>query len=132
MRFEKKLVSYTQKQIWEEYCSFLDLSMEEYMNIQKRLLIEQIDLMSKCELGQRLFKGKTPKTVKEFLSEIPLTTYEDYADILLPKNEAALPAKPSVWLETTWESGNHPVKVAPYTVEMLSVYKTNIIAAMIL
>ena len=113
MRFEKKLVSYTQKQIWEEYCSFLDLSMEEYMNIQKRLLIEQIDLMSKCELGQRLFKGKTPKTVKEFLSEIPLTTYEDYADILLPKNEAALPAKPSVWLETTWESGNHPVKVAP-------------------
>lgn len=132
MRFEKKLVSYTQREIWEEYCSFLDLSMEEYMEIQNRLLLEQIELMSKCELGQKIFKGKKPTTVKEFLTEIPLTKYEDYADILLPKNESALPGKPAVWLETTWESGNHPVKVAPYTEEMLSVYKNNIIAAMIL
>ena len=58
MRFEKKLVSYTQREIWEEYCSFLDLSIEEYMEIQNRLLLEQIELMSKCELGQKIFKGK--------------------------------------------------------------------------
>ena len=132
MRFEKKLKSCTQQEIWDEYCSFLDLSMEEYMNIQKRLLEEQIELMSQCTLGKRLFKNGVPKNADEYRRMVPLTKYEDYADILLAKNENALPKKPAVWLETTWESGSGCIKVAPYSENMLEVYKTNIIAAMIL
>lgn len=46
---------------------------------------------------------------------VPLTTYEDYADVLLLKKEDMLPDKPIIWIQTTWEGGKHPIKVAPYT-----------------
>jgi hypothetical protein len=88
--------------------------------------------MSKCDLGQRFFKGQYPKNVDEFRQLVPLTTYEDYADILLLRQEDKLPAPPVVWLQTTWESGNKPEKWAPYSEDMLKIYRTNIIAAMLL
>ncbi len=132
LHFEEKLKTETPAQIWDEYCGFLDLSLTEYMDIQKRLLTEQIDLLSKCGLGQRFFKGQVPKTVDEFRKMVPLTKYEDYADILLLKRGDMLPAPPVVWLSTTWESGNKPQKWAPYSEAMLDIYRTNIIAAMIL
>ena len=130
--FEEKLKTETPAQIWDEYCGFLDLSLNEYMDIQKRLLTEQINLFANCGLGQRFFKGQVPKTVDEFRKMVPLTKYEDYADVLLLKRDDMLPAPPVVWLSTTWESGNKPQKWAPYSEEMLSIYRTNIIAAMIL
>ncbi len=40
MKFEEKLRERDRKEIWDEYCGFLDLSMEDYMHIQKRLLME--------------------------------------------------------------------------------------------
>lgn len=30
--------------IWKEYCGFLDLTMQDYMKIQNRLMEEQIQL----------------------------------------------------------------------------------------
>ena len=71
------------QEIWDQYCSFLDLSIEVYMKIQRRLMEEQMQLWSNCELGRSILKGKQPKTIEEFRSMVPLTTYEDYADILL-------------------------------------------------
>jgi hypothetical protein len=132
VNFEQKLKDRSSKEIWQEYCGFLDLSIDEFIDIQCRLLQEQIDLLSKCGLGQRFFKGKVPQNVDEFRKMVPLTTYEDYADILLPKRADMLPADPVVWLQTTWESGCKPEKWAPYSEAMLDVYKNNIIAAMIL
>ena len=132
MKFEDKLKNYTQEEIWQEYCGFLDLSLSEYMQIQRRLLMEQIALLSSCDLGKRLFKGRKIESVDDFRRFVPLTTYDDYADILLLNKEEMLPAKPVVWLKTTWEGGNHPSKTAPYSAAMLDTYKNNIISAMIL
>ena len=132
MHFEEKLKTESAAKIWEEYCGFLDLSLDEYMTIQKRLLSEQLDLLAKCGLGQRFLNGRMPQTVDEFRKMVPLTKYEDYADILLLKREDMLPAPPVVWLSTTWESGNKPEKWAPYSEDMLNIYRTNIIAAMLL
>ena len=106
--------------------------MEEYMDIQYRLLKEQIACYSRCGLGQKIMHGEIPSSVEEFRRKVPLTTYEDYAEILLNKRTDMLPGEPVVWLETTWESGNRPQKLAPYTREMLDVYTSNILAAMIL
>ena len=50
VRFKEKLLKCQPGEIWEEYCGFLDLSIDEYMKIQYRLLDEQIDLFSKCGL----------------------------------------------------------------------------------
>jgi len=30
-----------QKEIWDRYCSFLDLSVDEFMEIQNKLLMER-------------------------------------------------------------------------------------------
>lgn len=89
------------------------------MAIQKRLLMEQITLMDRCALGRRFFGGNPPKTVEEFRRRVPLTSFGDYADVLLTKREEMLPAKPVVWLRTTWEGGDFPAKYAPYTESML-------------
>ena len=104
-----------QEEIWTYYCGYLDLSMEETMKIQRRLLHEQIQLMSGCTLGQQIFKGCKPESAEEFIETVPLTSYEDYAHYLLEKKEEVLPEKPRCWLRTSGRSGEYPMKWVPYT-----------------
>ena len=132
MRFQEKLHQYSKEELWEEYCGFLSLSPEEFMNIQKRLLLEQIELWSSSGLGQSILKGKYPRTIEEFREMVPLTTYEDYASVLLAKQAKALLCDPVLWIQTTWEGGIHPIKVAPYTKGMLDTFKHNVISCLIL
>ena len=132
MKFEEKLKQSRAEDIWNEYCGFLDLNIDEYMNIQNRLMEEQLSLWTGSQLGKKLLKGKSIHSVKEQRESFPLTTYEDYADVLLQKRGDMLPAEPIIWIQTTWEGGKHPIKVAPYTEGMLNTYKNNILACMIL
>ena len=118
--------------MWQQYCGFLDLSMDGYMKIQRRLMEEQIRLWSNCGLGQSILKGKHPQNLDEFRKMVPLTTYDDYADILLAKQPDMLPGNPVIWIQTTWEGGKHPIKVAPYTRSMLDTYRNNVTACLIL
>lgn len=118
--------------IWKEYCGFLDLTMQDYMKIQNRLMEEQIQLWSDCELGKSILKGRRPSGIDEFRRLVPLTTYEDYADMLLKKRSETLPGNPIIWIQTTWEGGRHPIKVAPYTRSMLDTYRNNVVACLIL
>lgn len=132
MILEQKLRKKQYDQIWRQYCGFLDISLTEFMEIQNRLMLEQLELYADCELGRRILKGKRPAGVSEYRRLVPLTSYEDYADILLSRVDSALPAKPVLWIETTWEGGKKPIKVAPYTESMLKSHKTNTIACLIL
>ena len=61
MNLEEKLKKQQYKEIWQQYCGFLDLSMDGYMKIQRRLMEEQVKLWSNCGLGQSILKGKHPK-----------------------------------------------------------------------
>lgn len=115
-----------------KYCGFLDLTMQDYMKIQNRLMEEQIQLWSDCELGKSILKGRRPSGIDEFRRLVPLTTYEDYADMLLQKRSETLPGNPIIWIQTTWEGGRHPIKVAPYTRSMLDTYRNNVVACLIL
>lgn len=132
MNFDRYLNEKRNAELWQRYCGFLDLSLKDYMGIQEQLLLEQIQLLSNCELGQHLFKGKTPKTMEEFRAWVPLTHYEDYADILLEKRENALPAPTSVWIETTWVGGKAPIKLAPYSEAMVRNYRDSALACIML
>ena len=102
------------------------------MKIQKRLMEEQIQLWSHSGLGQSILKGKYPQNLEEFRQMVPLTEYDDYADILLSKHPQMLPGNPIIWIQTTWEGGKHPIKVAPYTRSMLDTYRNNVVACLIL
>lgn len=105
--------------IWKAYLGFLDLSIDEFMKIQERLLLEQIELLSKCKLGQKLLVNRKIKTIDEFRKVVPLTTYEDYADTLLNKRSEELPSEPLHWVQTTWKGGSQPIKLAPYSRTMV-------------
>lgn len=132
MRFQEKLHEYSKEEIWEEYCGFLTLSTEEFMSIQRRLLAEQMELWCNSALGQSILKGKVPTTIEEFRTMVPLTTYEDYAPILLSKQTKALPGEPVLWVQTTWEGGVHPIKVAPYTKGILDTFQHNVMSCLVL
>lgn len=132
MRLEARLKKQKFEELWQEYCGFLDLDIDEYMNIQKRLMLEQIELWSNCGLGKKLLKGQKPRTIDEFRQALPLTTFSDYAETLLNKSNDMLPAEPVIWIETTWEGGKHPVKLAPYSKYMLDVYRKNVVASLFL
>lgn len=132
VNFEEKLRNQQYDDLWQEYCGFLDLDIGGYMRIQRRLMEEQIGLWSASALGKKLLDGGRPRTVEEFRRAVPLTTFEDYADVLLQKRSEMLPAEPVVWIQTTWEGGKHPIKLAPYTRGMLDVFKHNMVAALML
>ena len=132
MSLSEQLQKQQYREIWNQYCGFLDLNMEEYMNIQKRLMEEQISLWSNSTIGKTILKGKTPGNIEEFREMVPLTDYEDYADILLRKDGNSLPGNPVIWIQTTWEGGKHPIKVAPYTRSMLDTFRNNVVACLLL
>lgn len=132
MRFQDKLKTESKDQLWSEYCGFLDLSMDEYMFIQRRLMDEQLKGWKSSTLGRELLSGAEPETIEQFRECMPLTQYENYADTLLPRRSERLPGDPIIWIQTTWEGGLRPIKLAPYTREMLDTYKHNVMTVTML
>ncbi len=108
------------EELWQMCCGFIDLSLEDFMKIQKRLLLEQLELLRKCELGRYIMNGANPRNVEEFLEQVPFTTYDDYAPYLLKKREDVLPRKPALWQYTSGKSGEYPFRWAPVTTEQLN------------
>jgi hypothetical protein len=103
------------EELWQRCCGFIDLSLENFMKIQQRLLLEQIELLKKCELGHYILNGTNPCTVAEFRQQVPLTTYADYAPYLQKRRKKVLPERPLVWLHTSGRSFEHPSKWIPIT-----------------
>jgi hypothetical protein len=103
------------EELWQMCCGYLNLSLEQVMSMQKRLLLEQIRLLSRSALGKKLMPGPRPETVEEFRQRVPLTTYADYCPELLEQMEETLPVKPALWVRTSGRSGEYPYKWAPVT-----------------
>ena len=101
------------EELWQMCCGFIDLSLEQFMVIQKRLLLEQIKLLKGCELGRKVMCGATPETVEEFREQVPLTVYGDYLPELREKREDVLPAKVARWVRTSGKTGEYTVKWVP-------------------
>ncbi len=132
MNFEQKMKTMSQGELWAEYCGFLDLDIAGFMRIQNRLMEEQISLWSSSGLATPFLRGRKFDSIEAFRKAMPLTRYEDYADVLLQKQASPLPAEPIVWVQTTWEGGRHPYKVAPYTEGMLETFRNNMVACLVL
>src|SRR4030042_1623221 len=96
------------EELWQMCCGFVDLSLEQFMAIQKRLLLEQLELLKNCELGGKIMRGAMPETVEEFREQVPLTTYADYRPELPEYRDDVLPAKPIIWQHTAGRSGEFP------------------------
>ena len=97
-------------ELWQMCCGFLDLNIEQFMSIQKRLLIEQIELLNNSAIGRKIFKGTIPQNIDEFRKRAPLTTYKDYCPELSERRDDSLPMKPLLWQHTSGRSNEYPFK----------------------
>ena len=121
MKFEKKRFDFNfPETIWNRYCGFLDLTLDEFMAIQKRKLLEQITLLERSPMKNIYFKNKVPQSVEEFRKTVSLTTYEDYLPYLDKEKTDGLPAEPVVWARSSGRSSIKQFKWVPYSKEMLA------------
>jgi len=101
------------EELWQRYLGFLDLTLGEFMVIQKRKVMEHVAWFSQCELGQKIIGPKVPTTLEEFREWVPLTTYSDYAPYLLEQKSDALPEEPMAWMRTSGRGGEYEAKWSP-------------------
>lgn len=95
----------TEAELWQRYCGFLDLSISGFMDIQKELLMDEIERVADSTLGKKIMGDKKPKSVEEFRHAVPLTTYENYEPYLSERREDALAIKPEIWCHSSGRSG---------------------------
>lgn len=110
------------EEVWHKYCGFIDLPIGKFMEIQERLLLEQIDLLSKCEIGRNFMGNYVPTSMADFRAHVPLTTHKDYLPYFLrnPHTEpGVLPSEPVAWVRTSGRSSEYGFKWAPYSQEMV-------------
>ncbi|MBW1642605.1 MAG: GH3 auxin-responsive promoter family protein [Deltaproteobacteria bacterium] len=116
--------------IWQRFCGFLDLSVDEFMEIQESLLLDQIDLVSNSDLGKEIMGSTKPISLDDFRNNVPLTTYKDYEPFIGDCQEDALFDKPFYWAHTAGSSGSF--KWVPYYLRNDEVLSKGTIAAFIL
>ena len=127
---DKYFYTYDKEKIWQRFCGFLELSLNEFMEIQERLLLEQIELVSDSPLGKVIMKCQQPASVEEFRTVVPLTTYDDYIQYIGNSRENCLAEKPHYWVHTSYTKG--AFKHVPWTERFVQTQLRNVIASLIL
>jgi len=116
--------------VWEHCCSFLDLSLDEFMAIQKHKWKEQMARLCACSLGRSIVGETPPADLDEFKERVPFTTYDDYEPYLTEQREDVLPEKPYTWARTSGQGGR--TKWIPLTETMYHVAIDGMFAAFVL
>ena len=115
---------------WRRFCGFLEFSRDASLDVQRRLLRDQICLVKDSPVGQRFMSAMQHDTVDEFRRRVPLTTYADYADLLEPDAPARMSSNGYMWAYTATGPGNG--KWVPYTARGYERVLDNVMAAMLL
>ena len=80
------------------------------MAIQRRLLLERIELFKEPRAGQWVMHGVMPSIVEEFRKQVAETTYADYCPELMEQREDVLPTIVAKWLRTSGHTSEYDVK----------------------
>jgi len=102
---DKYFQALTEAELWQRYCGFLNLSIDEFMDIQKELLMDEIQRVADSTLGKKIMGNRKPKSVEEFCQMVPLTTYDDYEPYLSEQREDVLAVKPYFWCHSSGKGG---------------------------
>ena len=102
---DKYFQTLTEAELWQRYCGFLDLSINEFMEIQKELLMDEIEQVADSTLGKKIMGNRKPQSVEEFRRMVPLTTYDDYEPYLSERREDVLAVKPYLWCHSAGRRG---------------------------
>ena len=115
---------------WDRFCGFLDTEQDEFSAIQDWMLAEQLQLLRNSPLSERLLPRADIETVEEFREKVPLSTYEDYADVLKPGADRLLPVAPYCWAYTTYGAGES--KWIPYTRNGFEQFLDSVMASLLI
>ena len=102
---DKFFQTLTEAELWQRYCGFLDISIDEFMAIQKELLVDEIERVADSTLGKKIMANQKPKSLEEFRQMVPLTTYEDYEPYFSEHREDVLAVKPHYWCHSAGRGG---------------------------
>ncbi len=127
---DKYFQTLTEDELWKRYCGFLDLSIDEFMDIQNELLRDEIELVADSVLGKKIMNNQKPKTVEELRQMVPITTYDDYEPYLSEHQDDALAIKPYLWCHSAGRGGRY--KWFPASFECLEKCSRNFLASWIL
>lgn len=117
---DRHFYTLSEEEIWQRYCGFVGLSIDEFMEIQDYLLMQQIDLVAESTLGKKIVGDIKPRNMEEFRRVVPLTTYDDYEPYLSEQREDVLGVKPLFWCHSAGRGGNF--RWIPYTSEGFGVF----------
>ncbi len=118
------------KTLWRKYCGFLDLSIQEFMAIQRELLLEQMELVSGGILARKIMSDAKPGSIEEFRSLVPMTTYDDYRPYLEEQREDVLAETPVCWVHTSGRDSEF--KWVPYTLRAYQRLIDSLVSALVL
>lgn len=127
---DKFFQTLTEAELWQRYCGFLDLSIDQFMEIQNTLLMDQIGRIANSTLGQKIMGNQKPKSQEEFRRIVPLTAYKDYDPYLSERDVKALAIEPAEWCHSAGRGGNF--KWIPLSAEFLDKVVKNALATFIL
>ena len=96
----------TEAELWKRYCGFFDLSIGEFMEIQNKLVMDEINLVYDSHLGRKIMGNQKPQNLEEFRHMVPLTTYDDYEPYLSNRQENVLAVKPHLWCHSAGRGGS--------------------------
>ena len=116
--------------IWQKYCGFLDLSREEFYEIQRELLQDELLLVHKSPLGKHLLRDTLPRNIGDFRQACRLTTYRDYQPFLEGQQDASLAETAFRWVDGEAYGGTE--RCVPYTKPGYETAVDNTLAAFIL
>jgi hypothetical protein len=70
------------EELWNSYCTFLDLNLADFMDIQLGLFKENLPLLTGSKIGKKIIGQVLPQSLEEFRRSVPTTTYSDYAAMI--------------------------------------------------
>lgn len=104
------------ERVWQRHCGFLDLTLTEFMEIQERLMEEQLALATQSNLWISVFGDVLEDLdIDSFRHLVPMTTYADYEPFLVGHPEDVLSRPIAAWARTSGRGGKP--KWVPYTPE---------------
>jgi len=123
-------VKWDSETAWRRFCGFLEFSRDAVLDVQRRLLRDQIRLVKDSPVGQRFLSAMQQDTVDEFRRSVPLTTYADYEALLQPGAPDRISSNRYMWTYTA--TGPAHDKWIPYTARAYERLLDNVMATLLL
>ena len=119
-----------EKRMWREYCAVVQLPVTQFLDIQRALLSEQLDLVVEAPWAKAFVEGHPPKTIEDFRDRVPLHRWTDYAEHLQPESSDGFVGDVHCWVQTSWCHGSW--KRVPWARRFFDAQCRNTIAALMM